>query len=87
MIDVTPPGPFSADDGIAIRVRDHLSLVPPDGDGIDGTVVFGPQDCSTSSDGVLCRLVTGPEAGSQTSGATRSHPSRSSSPGGSRGSI
>src|SRR5881409_2516177 len=37
LIDLTPP--LSGDDGIAIRVKDHLSSVPPDGDGIDSTVV------------------------------------------------
>ena len=64
LIYLTPPGPLSGDDGIAIRVKDHLSSVPPDGDGIDSTLVFGPPDCSTTSDSVTCRLVTGPEGGS-----------------------
>src|SRR5438046_2409399 len=52
LIDLTPPGPLSGDDGIAIRVKDHLSSVPPDGDGIDKTVVFGPRECTKRSGGV-----------------------------------
>src|SRR5207244_8300432 len=65
LVDVTPPGPLSGDDGIAIRVKDHLSSVPPDGDGIDATVAFDPPDCTTTSEGVTCRLTTGPGGGSQ----------------------
>ena len=58
-IDVTPPGPFSSNGGIAIRVKDLLSGIPPPGDGADVTVAFGVSDCEVSSYNTTCRLLSG----------------------------
>ena len=64
-IDLVPPGPFSGTAGIAIRVKDQLSSVPPPGDGADVTVSFGAADCVTASDKTTCRLLAGQNRGSQ----------------------
>ena len=64
-IDVVPPGPFTASAGIAIRVKDNLSSVPPPGDGADVTVTFGAADCVTAGDNTTCRLLGGQNRGSQ----------------------
>ena len=64
-IDITPPGPFSSNDGIAVRVKDLLSGIPPPGDGADVTVVFGMSDCALASYNTTCRLLSGQNQGSQ----------------------
>ena len=64
-IDITPPGPFSSNDGIAVRVKDLLSGIPPPGDGADVTVVFGMSDCAVASYNTTCRLLSGQNQGSQ----------------------
>jgi len=64
-IDVTPPGPFSGNQGISIRMIDQLSLTPPSGDGIDVTVVFDASDCTTTATVVTCAFVGGSGRGSR----------------------
>jgi hypothetical protein len=56
-------GAFTADDGIAIRVKDQLSALPPDGDGFDVTLAFASGECDAAGTGVSCVLTTGPHAG------------------------
>jgi len=62
-IDVVRP--FSTTAGIAIRVKDVLSEAPPAGDGVDITLSFSGSDCTTSGDNTTCRLLSGPNQGSQ----------------------
>jgi hypothetical protein len=63
-IDNLQSGPFSKDDGIAIRAKDQLSSTP-DPDGVDVTVAFGAQDCAGTSDSFRCSLLTGAHLGSR----------------------
>ena len=63
-IDTASAGPFSTADGIAIRVKDELSDIPPPGDGADLTVTFAAADCSPIPVGLQCRIETGARRGS-----------------------
>lgn len=58
----SPGGAFTGNEGIAIRVKDALSDVPPPSDGIDLTMTFAPGDCTTDTKGVSCLRDGGPSA-------------------------
>ena len=64
-IDTAPPGPFSSNGGIAIRVKDLLSGIPPPGDGADVTVTFGASECAAATNKITCRVLSGQNRGSQ----------------------
>lgn len=56
----SPGGAFTGDNGVAIRIKDELSVTPPPGDGVDSTVSFLPSECETTSGGqVRCKGGTG----------------------------
>jgi hypothetical protein len=63
-IDVAGTGPFTTDDGIAVRVKDALSDIPPSGDGADFTLAFSAADCAPISVGALCQIESGTNKGS-----------------------
>jgi len=63
-IDTASAGPFSTSDGIALRVKDQLSDIPPTGDGADFTMTFGAAECSPIAVGLLCRIESGANRGS-----------------------
>lgn len=49
-------GPFIGAAGLAIRVKDALSVIPPAGDGVDVTFTWGAGECSTAPSGrIRCR--------------------------------
>jgi hypothetical protein len=47
-------GAFTADEGVAIRVKDALSDIAPDNDGIDVTFTFAAEDCTTNLPKITC---------------------------------
>jgi hypothetical protein len=63
-IDDATAGPLTPDDGIAIRVKDQLSDIPPAGDGADFTMTFDGAGCTPIAVGLLCRIDAGTNRGS-----------------------
>jgi hypothetical protein len=63
-IDDATAGPFTPDDGIAIRVKDQLSDIPPPGDGADFTMTFDAAGCTPIAVGLRCSIDVGTNRGS-----------------------